>query len=123
MDLKKAMRLLGFPCDQSFAKTDIDQIEKAFLTQSKKVMNESKEELRNSKMQKSKKLKAKKEEDMKNEITQIYEALQFLTEKKNKKQNIKAKWKIGSHKNDLVSKVLSALKNSDGNKRNGAQNE
>ena len=26
MDLKKAMRLLGFPCDQSFAKTDIDQV-------------------------------------------------------------------------------------------------
>ena len=86
-------------------------------------MNESKEELRNSKLQKSKKLKAKKEEDMKKEITQIYEALQYLTEKKNKKQNIKAKWKIGNHKNDLVSKVLGALKNSNGNKKNGAQNE
>ena len=30
---------------------------------------------------------------------------------------------MGSHKNDLVSKVLSALKNADGNKKNGAQNE
>ena len=69
--------------------TIIDQIEKAFLTQSKKVMNENKEELKNSKLQKSKKLKAKKEEDMKKEITEIYEALQYLTEKKNKKQNIK----------------------------------
>ena len=86
-------------------------------------MNENKEELKNSKLQKSKKLKAKKEEDMKKEITEIYEALQYLTEKKNKKQNIKAKWKMGSHKNDLVSKVLSALKNADGNKRNGTQNE
>ena len=36
-------------------------------------MNENKEELKNSKLQKSKKLKAKKEEDMKKEITEIYE--------------------------------------------------
>ena len=84
-------------------------------------MNENKEQLRNSK--KSKKLKAKKEEDLKKEITEMYEAVQYLTEKKNKKQNIKAKWKIGSHKNDLLLRVLDALKNSDGNKGKGAQNE
>ena len=57
MDIGKAMNILGFPPHQLFEHTSSDEIAKAFLTQTKKVMRRRQEAMKNSKVTKVYKFK------------------------------------------------------------------
>ena len=50
MDTGKAMNILGFPPHQSFENTSSDEIARAFLTQTKKVMRKRQETIQSSKV-------------------------------------------------------------------------
>ena len=50
MDTGKAMNILGFPPHQSFENTSSDEIARAFLTQTKKVMRKRQETMKSSKV-------------------------------------------------------------------------
>ena len=50
MDTGKAMNILGFPPQQSFENTSSDEIARAFLTQTKKVMRKRQETMQSFKV-------------------------------------------------------------------------